>query len=478
MWRFKKNKTAWLLLLVGFIFVIFRLPSLTEPHWYGDEGIYQVVGRAILQGRVLYQEIWDNKPPMLYLLYALVSGNLYAIKLLSLISGLLSVFAFYLLSGKLFTHPKTRYVSVFIYTVLFSAPILEGNIANAENFMLLPVILAAYYTLCYRETRKVGQLIVAGLLLSFAVIIKIVAIFDFSAFLTFLLLAGYAERERFKIKPYFYYLLSITPLFVLCVVYFFLNGALVDFMGAVFVQNVSYVGEENAFIFPMGTLIFKTVFLSLSILAIALYSKKISIATLFIYLWTVFGFYNAFFSDRPYTHYLLVLLPAFSLLCGLLLEYRKKRVVTIILISVILFFAYNRFQIYRKTISYYQNYIAFMTGVKDIVSYENFFDSNTPRDYDIANFIDMNVMRHEEVFLWSDSAQIYALSNKLPISKYIVAYHIKFYENADIITKEEIENAKPKFIIQTAEGPLVNDILSSYELRYIMKGAKIYERQN
>jgi hypothetical protein len=89
----------------------------------------------------------------------------------------------------------------------------------------------------------------------------------------------------------------------------------------------------------------------------------------------------------------------------------------------------------------------------------------------------MNVSKDESVFLWSDSPQIYALSNKLPIGKYVVAYHIKFYKNADIVTKEEIETATPKFIIQTVDGPLVNDILSSYQLRYIIEGAKIYERQ-
>jgi len=121
--------------------------------------------------------------------------------------------------------------------------------------------------------------------------------------------------------------------------------------------------------------------------------------------------------------------------------------------------------------------LSFLIGNKSIKDYEYFFDANTPRDYAIADFININVSKDESVFLWSDSPQIYALSNKLPIGKYVVAYHIKFYKNADIVTKEEIETATPKFIIQTVDGPLVNDILSSYQLRYIIEGAKIYERQ-
>jgi hypothetical protein len=95
----------------------------------------------------------------------------------------------------------------------------------------------------------------------------------------------------------------------------------------------------------------------------------------------------------------------------------------------------------------------------------------------VATFIKNNVKNDEKVFLWSDSPQIYALSKKLPIGKYIVAYHITFYKNADVITKKQIDDAKPKYVIQTVEEPHISELLSSYQLRYIMQGVKIYERQ-
>jgi hypothetical protein len=471
------HKTGWVLFLVAVFFIILRIPSLTEPHWYGDEGIYQVIGRAILHSRLLYQDIWDNKPPLLYLIYALVNGNLYLVKLLSLLSGLASVFAFYLLTGKLFSGNKARYVSLAVYSFLLATPLLEGNIANAENFMLLPVILAAYYIVCFSETRKTAHIMLSGLFLSIALFTKIVAVFDIGAFLVFLVSIGFIHKRKIILKPYLIFIFCSFSLIFLSGVWFYFVGAFKDFVGAVFVQNVSYVGEENAFIFPMGILIIKTILLGFSCLLLILNSSKLSKTTVFIYLWTLFGLYNAFFSDRPYTHYLLVLLPAFSLLFGHLLEYRKTKLINVFMILVISLIGYFHFQIYRRTLPYYENYLSFLIGNKSIKDYEYFFDANTPRDYAIANFIDMNVSKDESVFLWSDSPQIYALSNKLPIGKYVVAYHIKFYKNADIVTKEEIETATPKFIIQTVDGPLDNDILSSYQLRYIIEGAKIYERQ-
>lgn len=469
-------RTAWFLLLVCSIFALLRLPSLTEPHWYGDEGIYQVVGRAIDSGRILYKEIWDNKPPLLYLLYASVYGNLFWIKLLSLLSGLLSVAVFFILSVKIFGKGSSSYISTSIYALLFGLPILEGNIANAENFMLLPTVLAAYFVLAYANTRRISLLILSGLLLALTFATKVVAFFDFASFFLFLLLVNWSQKKD-TIKSLSYFFLIFISLMVLFAGYFFLNGAFGDYLSSVFFQNISYVGEQNHFIFPLGILFFKTIALLGSVATIFFKRKKLSKSTLFLYLWVVFSIYSTFFSERPYTHYLLVLLPSASLLVGHLIVKKKTRIVDGTVLLLLIFVAFYYFQIYKQTVAYYQNYLLFVTNNKNIVDYESFFDDNTPRDYDIANFIATNVKKDEKILLLSDNAQIYALSNNLPIGKYIVAYHINFYKNADIITKKQIEEKQPKFIIQTVEYPILNDLLSSYQLKYIMEGAKIYERE-
>ena len=470
------HRTAWFLLLICFIFAILRIPSLIEPHWYGDEGIYQVVGRAIDSGRILYKEIWDNKPPVLYLLYASVYGNLFGIKLLSLLSGLSSVIVFFMLASKLFKKNKSRYLSTICYAFFFGLPILEGNIANAENFMLLPTIAAGYFVLRYTEHKKFVFLVFSGLLLAFSFVTKVVAIFDFLSFFTFLFLVNTGDVKK-TLKPMLSYFFIYISLMVLFACYFFLRGSYGEYLSSVFFQNISYVGEENHLVFPLGMLLIKTIILVGAVGFIIFNRKRFNATMLFLYLWVAFSVYNAFFSERPYTHYLLVALPAVMLLVGHAVEKRKTRIVDVLVITVLTLVAFYYFQIYKKTIGYYANYFQFITNSKNIVEYESFFDSNTPRDYDIANFIQTNMKGNEKIFLLSDNAQIYALSNKLPIGKYIVAYHITFYKNADIITKQQIEKVQPKFIIQTVEDPLLNDLLSSYQLKYIMEGVKIYERE-
>lgn len=475
--RYFNPRHGWIMLAICSLFIILRIPSLIEPHWYGDEGIYQVVGRAMLDGRILYQQIWDNKPPLLYIIYASVNGDLFAVKALSLVSGLISVIVFFLLSKKLFKRPTTYIFSTFIFAILFGSPLLEGNIANAENFMLLPIILAGYFVYLFSESKKKAYLLLSGLLISLAILTKIVAIFDFAAFSLFILLSQNTNLKKINYRPVLLLMASIAPGIIVCLLYFISVGAVSDFYHAVFLQNVNYVGVENKFIFPMGTLMVKTLILLIFIFVIIYNHSKLSKKTLFIFLWVLFGIYSAFFSDRPYTHYLLMLLPQFALLVGHFIEVRKLRMYSVLAILAIIFIANFHFELYKKTIKYYLNFVTLITNNQEITKYEAFFDGNTPRDYSIASFINTNVAEDESIFLWSNSPQIYALSNKLPIGKYVVAYHISFYKNADIITKKQIEEYKPKFIIQTAVEPLVKEMLSSYKLRYIMEGAMIYERE-
>ena len=134
--KLEKTIEVWFLLGLSFLFFLLRLPSLFEPYWYGDEGIYEVIGVALRHGRLLYRDIWNNKPPLLYLIYAAFNGDQLYVKLASLLSGILALILFFYLAKKLFQNIK---LSLFLTTrpsQSFGIPLLEGNIANAENFML------------------------------------------------------------------------------------------------------------------------------------------------------------------------------------------------------------------------------------------------------------------------------------------------------------------------------------------------------
>ncbi|RJQ35895.1 hypothetical protein C4559_06055 [Candidatus Microgenomates bacterium] len=505
--KLEKSIEFYYLLITSFIFFLLRLPSLFEPYWYGDEGIYQTIGIAMRAGRLLYRDIWDNKPPLLYFLYSIFNSDQFMLRLVSLIFGLLSVVAFFYLSKKLFNDTLGGKIPFFVtslYAFLFSIPLIEGNIANSENFMLLPIILSGFIVYkitqtCHSRESRLNRddsrirfrpcqndilLITSGILLSIAFLFKIVAIFDTAAFFIFLFIIGIKDLAILKDrKQLILSVLNLLPLaagfiipIFLTFVFFFLNGALKDFLSASFSQNVGYVGYGNQFLFPQGLLVLKLTILSLFLLFLLIKRKAISQSTLFILIWLAFSIFNAFFSQRPYIHYLLVLLPSFCLLFGLVFfdkRYQKLTFVISIIFCVIIF---TSFKFYGKTVLYYQNFVSFVLGQKSVSSYQAFFDRQTPTDYQLAQFIKNHTTQKDNVFIWGNNAQVYKMANKLPAGKFTVAYHMTYSKKTLEETRDDINKQKPKYIIITSPRNPFPYHLLGYKVKLNIKNAIIYEK--
>ena len=183
-WNFvKKHK---FLVIISLLFLTLRLPSLFEPYWYGDEGIYLVLGKAIRQGWILYRQIHDNKPPTLYYLAA-ISQTVFGFRLILLLWMIPTIYIFYLLSKKLLS-PKLSLVSTLVFLILTSIPLFEGNIANAEIFMLLPTMVGIY-TFLYSKSKI--KYLFTGLLLGFSFTIKVPVAFEFVAICFYLLITNF-----------------------------------------------------------------------------------------------------------------------------------------------------------------------------------------------------------------------------------------------------------------------------------------------
>jgi hypothetical protein len=457
----EQSRTFWVLFITSFFFFLFRFPSLFEPYWYGDEGIYHVLGDGINNGRILYRDIWDNKPPLLYTTYAIFNSDQFLVRLASLVTGLASVVLFFFLAQRLFNSQKAQYVTTGIFALLFGLPIIEGNIANAENFMLAPIIAAAVLIL---NSKNRNYLFFSGFLLSLAFLFKIVAFFDFLAFLLFLTYVRKANIRSFILG----FILPIALTFF----YFFLNGAHTDFLKAAFSANVSYVGYGNKLVIPQGLLLLKLA--ALSLFSIFVLRRNLGEKASFILLWFGFSLFNAFFSQRPYTHYLLVLLPSFALLIGLLFDVKIKKIalpIFIVALSLVL----TNFGYYGKTIFYYQNFLSFVNGGKNVWEYNRFFDRRTVTDYELANYININTDSKDSIFIWGNNAQLYTLTNKLPPARYTVAYHVSGAEGIKE-TRTALEKTKPKLIIVMPYMRSFPFTLHGYFQKIVIDGVIIYER--
>jgi len=487
--KLEKGREIWFLITASLIFFFLRFPSLFEPNWYGDEGIYQTLGIGIKAGRLLYRDIFDNKPPLLYLLYSFVSSDQFMIRLLSLIFGLISVILFFYLFKRFFQNTKASFFATLIFAALFGLPLIEGNIANAENFMLLLNISAGYLVLRSIDSEIIHHkskiLVLAGLSLGLSFLFKIVAIFDFAAFAGFLFFANYSKRilDIFKIESLLREIKNLTPFIVgffipiaVAITYFIFNHAFKDFLTATLFSNVRYVGYGNELIIPQGFLILKLILLGGLSLFIFFKRKAYGLAFAFVSLWLGFSLFNAYFSQRPYTHYVLVLLPAFCLMIGVFtLNKNFSKLAGVLMLSTFIAVLLS-FNFYTKTIFYYQNFAAFMLDKQNITAYERFFDQSTPRDYEIANFINLYAKTSDNIFLWGNNAQVYKMTNKLPPGKYAVTYHITSYKDGLSDTTTGLAINKPKFIVIMPNAGSYPFSLAGYDHKINLEGVDIYEK--
>jgi len=166
-----------------------RALGLARPCLSDDEATYCVVGREMLAGRVLYRDVVDHKPPLIYFTYAAtqaVGGPEGGMRLLHLLTALV-VFATALLIGR-----ATRFaragdggdgggdadrIALFaaLLYVVFSTTLFDfdAQAANCELYMMLPLTasVVVYLGAVTRGFRP-PRLAAAGALVGLAMLYK------------------------------------------------------------------------------------------------------------------------------------------------------------------------------------------------------------------------------------------------------------------------------------------------------------------
>lgn len=436
----------WFILFL--IFLVLRIPSLFEPYWYGDEGIYLTLGQAIKKGITLYSQIHDNKPPTLYYLAA-ISQTVFGFRFLLILFMIPTIYFFNKLS-QFFLSLKASKIATFIFMILTSIPLFEGTIANAEVFMLLPTLVGIL--ILTKSKINIKDIITSGLLLGLAFTIKIPVAFEFA----FLCLWLFIDDLSFfkKTKNIIIFTIAFFLPIILWGIYFYFNGAFKEFMFASLLQNFGYIsswstGTQTASP-ASGGIVGRFVFLLISwaIIFFLKIKKIISSKFSFLLFWFSATIFGALLSGRPYPHYLIQVLPPLVLILVELFNFKDKKVQLFSLISVLfLIFTAFKFKFYFYPVfRYYANFYSYAVSLKSTPDYRNYFGYQINDVYKISEFIKANTGPNDKIFVWGDEPYIYALSDRLPSSKYTVAYHILDF-NGYQVTMDKIKANLPKLII-------------------------------
>jgi len=465
-------KREWLVLIIGAVCFL-RIPTLWEPYWYGDEGIYLTIGQELSKGENLYKDIHDNKPPLIYLTASLVEGKIFWYRFIAAGFNIGAVVFFGLLARKVFEKSKAAFViATWGFALLTNIPFLEGNIANAENFFIFPLIWAAYILYQVKGVGSYKKIFFAGVLVGLAGLYKIPAIAEIGIWP----LLWIATNEREKIKKIFWLGLGAGIPLIISLVYFYYSGVINEYLIAAGLQNVGYVSSWQSGVASFIDL--KSRFLITVILLglISGFAQKIGRKSAFILFWIVLSLFAATLSGRPYPHYLLQVVAGLFLSIGLVVEKNKLGLVGVLMIGLV----YVGFSFWRYPVAgYYINFLSFITGNKDKYSYYQGFSSSVNYNYDISMEIRAVTSNRDPIFVWGDEPAIYAISNRGPVGKYTARYHI-FDFRAQQQTIDLLRSEKPKVIVTFGEEdklPGLGELLEENYLAAKQIGqATIYRR--
>ena len=340
-------QTDWLtLLLFTALVFLLRFPSFFEfgVGNGGDEGLYLLMARDWLEGKLPYTGIWDNKPVGIYIFYSLgltlFSKAIVAIPILACVAVSISCLLLYKLGRLIGGSDSLLGLLAGILYAVFSVGTDELT-ANTEIFFI-PFTLFSFYQLFQVKTsnskwQNSVKLLLIGLAMGIALMIKQVVIFELIAIiiLTVIILRfPGAKRSRYKLKDLLQaqvFLISgfITPS-ILVALYFLGNGHFSDYVYANFTANFLRVSGEELTIGSIGAgfliQIKRNLFLLLGLFLTPFYmisaSKNAGEKRKLIYLiiWTFAAFLGVSSPKSFYAHYFFQLLPPLSLLTAYLIR--------------------------------------------------------------------------------------------------------------------------------------------------------------
>jgi len=443
-----------------------RLPSLFEPHWYGDEGQFASIAHDIRHGRVLYRDAWDLKPPFIFWTYAAIQWvggtGMFPIRL----AGLLALVATQLtvMAGVARIAGSGRsWVAGLVLAVLVGSPLLEGNLAMTETFMVLPIALAMLVIVLApgrSDSSRMRLYCLAGVLVGLGMNYKQVTAWDGAAFGLFLLVT---ERRWRVALPLLCAGVALPHLLV--VGWFLLDGAFADYWSGVAGELPRYAGWAPDY----GRLHSAGRFLPAATLTLLLGLQRVrgtkpglqSLGPL----WLAFSFAGAASSGFGFPHYLQQMAPPLALTMATLprpsLSVRSagRAALACAVVVVALAVGYRQFEAtfaerpQNRPFRYYTDALARVRGTLSEEDYVLQFDGTALTTERIATAIrDDRPSDGARLFAWSEIPWVYALSGVPNASRYYTGYLILDMPGARTELLESLAAAPPTYLV-LVDGP-------------------------
>lgn len=446
-----------LALVVGVGFVL-RWPVASIP-LERDEGEYAYIAQHWLHGEVPYRSAFDQKPPAVFVVYAVIETFLgtspaaihWGMQLYTSATLVLLFFLGWRLFG-----PGVGMLAALAAAFLTSIPGAYGNAANTEIFMLLPITAAFLAALQAGSSDGLTWVAVTGLCSAAGMLFKQVAIFD--ALFCLLLIWALCKRPRAAVWTMIGVMAAVG---VIVFSYFVAVGAGWDFYDCTLGYNLEHVSEHPLASYPRlfrdaavpilwETWPFFVLALAGLILSFTRWCKGVPASSRrgcwWVTGWLVCAFAGVVPGGYFHAHYFLHLMPPLALLAGFgavvlaeLLWRRRAGLVSAALVIGALC---------------YGVYVArwYFGPGSDAWKSRRLYGANPfPESPSVAQFIAERCGRGDTLFILGSEPQIAYYAGRTSASRYIITYPLwkNFPDTRDRQRSvlEEIAKNHPAFIL-------------------------------
>ena len=169
---FKQNLLTVACLLLFTLLI--RLPFFFRDVINWDESTFILIGQSILDGHLLYTNLWDVKPPLVFVSYALIIA-VFGKSIISVrIAGALCVafvsFCTYLVGKRLWNN-RVGIISAVLVVIMASSILPDGQAVMTEHLALVP--LMGVMSIFVTKRIKIPTLFLIGMLMGIASLIRL-----------------------------------------------------------------------------------------------------------------------------------------------------------------------------------------------------------------------------------------------------------------------------------------------------------------
>ena len=445
-------------LIISAIILIFTsCNSPLYPHNFSpDINAYFTIGRGWLEGKIPYKDLFDQKGPILYIIYmfaaAISNKSFVGIYILEVIN--MTIVLYY--ANKIITLFVDKKNSLFVLPILATlicTSFAFASGATAEEFTLSLFMISIYYLIKYFKEERITykQLFLNGLIAGIILMIKFNIAFFWAGFIICIfidLILKKNIKEAFK-SSLFYFLGMIIP-FAIFNIYFLAVGAIKDFYEAYFYFNLFAYNERisiiskfeqsiNNFIYRCienGTIILPLFICFLCFTQNIKIKNKYKAMIYIIFILTIFGIFfgaNYHYYILPLFSFLIFSLIAICILFQKVIKKIFKNKIILITFTIIFYVGIFTFSYKGANFNSQIN-----TKIKDYGIYEIIKEINNSNDKTVLNYGKLD-------------NGIYNLSNTIPNIKYFFKLNVDDTKYPKIIQEQQkyITNKKTNYILLT-----------------------------